>query len=112
MAFALIAGVGPGTGASVARQFAKAYPVVLLARTPASFEELVTEINQSGGKALGIPTDVSDEASVKSAIKKAEQEFGGQGIAAAVFNASGKFNRKPFLETSVEEFSGANNVSM
>lgn len=80
---AIVAGVGPGTGASVARKFAKAYPVVLLARTPENYESLASEINSSGGKALGISTDVSDAASLKNAVKEIKREFGSD-VGAAV----------------------------
>ena len=73
---AVVAGVGPGTGAAFVRKFAATYPVVLLARTPDSFSQLADEINGNGGKALGIPTDVSDAKSVKNAFSKIESEFG------------------------------------
>jgi NAD(P)-dependent dehydrogenase (short-subunit alcohol dehydrogenase family) len=109
--FAVVAGVGPGTGAAVARRFAKAYPVALLARSPANYESLVKEINSSGGKAIGISTDVSSEESVKSAFAKIKEEYGGAGCAAAVFNASGPFMRKPLLEMGVEEFGRSWEVS-
>jgi NADP-dependent 3-hydroxy acid dehydrogenase YdfG len=80
---AIIAGVGPGTGAAVARKFAAFYPVVLLARKPESYNEIVKEINGNGGKAIGVSTDVSDEKSVKNAIGQVEKEFG-SGVTAAV----------------------------
>ena len=83
---AVVAGVGPGTGASVARKFAKAYPVVLLARKPENFEGLADEINSSGGKAVGISTDVSDLASLKNAVDVIKKEFG-QDVGAAVCRA-------------------------
>ena len=75
---AIIAGVGPGTGASVARKFAATYPVVLLARKPESYESLANEINQKGGKAIGISTDISDSKSVKSAVEAIKKEFGAE----------------------------------
>jgi len=108
--FAVIAGVGAGTGRSVALKFAKAYPVALLARTPANYESIVEEINASGGKAIGISTDVSDSASVKAAFKQIESELGGS-CSAAVFNASGGFVRKPFLETEEKAFVTSMSVS-
>ena len=74
--FAIIAGVGPGTGASIARKFAAAYSVVLLARNPANYEAVVSEINQSGGRAAGITADVADEDSVKKAFSKIEARTG------------------------------------
>jgi len=108
----IIAGVGSGTGASVARRFAKAYPVVLLARNPESYTDLVKEINSSGGKAIGISTDVSDAKSVANAAEEIKKEFGsGVGAAAAVFNASGRFVRKPFLELTEDEFFSGLDVS-
>ena len=111
-AFAVVAGVGPGTGAAVARRFAQAYPVVLLARKPENFEGLVEEINKSGGKAIGISTDVSSQDSVKAAFKKIDEEHKGATLAAAVFNASGPFARTPFLEMSVESFDASWSVSV
>jgi NADP-dependent 3-hydroxy acid dehydrogenase YdfG len=79
----IVAGVGSGTGAAVAKKFAASYPVVLLARNPDSFESLAEEINKSGGKAIGISTDVADSNSVKAAFGKIEKEFG-SGVGAAV----------------------------
>ncbi|KAF2808453.1 NAD(P)-binding protein [Mytilinidion resinicola] len=109
---AIVAGVGPGTGAAVARKFAAAYPVVLLARNPENFESLAKEINGNGGKAIGISTDISDSKSVDAAFEKIEKEFGpGVSAAAAVFNASGRFVRKPFLELTEEDFTAGLDVS-
>ena len=111
-AFAVVAGVGPGTGAAVARTFAKAYPVALLARSPENFEGLVEEINKSGGKAIGISTDISKADSVKSAFQKIEKEFSGATCAAAIFNASGRFARGPLLELDPEDFQAGWEVSV
>lgn len=110
----IIAGIGPGTGASVARRFAKSYPVALLSRTEASYKPLVDEINKSGGKAAGFSTDVSDAKSVKDAFEDIKKTFGGSGelsCAAAVFNASGRFVRKEFLQLTEEEFMAGLDVS-
>jgi NAD(P)-dependent dehydrogenase (short-subunit alcohol dehydrogenase family) len=73
---AVVAGVGPGTGASVARKFAKSYPVILLARNPESYADIEKEINAAGGKAVGISADVTDEESVKRAFVEVEKQFG------------------------------------
>jgi len=110
---AIIAGVGSGTGASLARKFAAKYPVVLLARNPDNFNDLVKEINGNGGKAIGVSTDVSDVASVKNAIDQAEKEFGHDvAAAAAIFNASGGFVRKPFLDIALADFTKGWDVSI
>ena len=108
--FAVVAGVGPGTGASCARRFAKEYPVVLLARNEKNFSGLAKEINDAGGKAIGISADVSNAESLKKAFGEIEKQLGSN-CAAAVFNAAGGMVRKPFLEVTEEEFSSGWNVS-
>lgn len=106
-AFAIIAGVGPGTGASIARKFAQTYPVVLLARNLANLDPIVNEIKSNGGQATGISTDLNDSQSVRAAFDQIKQQYEGSGssLAAAVFNPSGGFVRKPFLELTEQEFS-------
>jgi short chain dehydrogenase len=104
--YAVVAGVGAGTGLSVAKKFAESYPVVLFARNPANYEQIVKDINSSGGKAIGISTDVADPASIKKAFSQIEEEFKGAKLAAAVFNVGGGFLRKPFLELTQEQFEG------
>lgn len=109
--YIVVAGVGPGTGASVARRFAKEYPVVLLARGNDKFDSLAKEINEKGGKAIGISADVSNAESLKSAFQQIEKEFPGANCAAAIFNAAGGMVRKPFLEVTEKEFSSGWEVS-
>ncbi|KAL4935096.1 hypothetical protein BDV06DRAFT_229148 [Aspergillus oleicola] len=104
--FAIVAGVGPGTGASIARKFASLYSIVVLARNPENYDPVVSEINKSGGTATGYSVDVSDSSAVKSAFEKISQQFKDTPLAAAVFNSGGGFVRKPFLELSEEEFGG------
>ncbi len=88
----------------MALKFAKAYPVALLARNPANYENIVKEINNAGGKAIGISTDVTSESSVKNAFAEIQKEFKGKKLAAAIFNVGGGFVRKPFLELSLQEY--------
>lgn len=109
--FAVIAGIGPGTGASVARRFAQDYPVALLARKPESYTPLMDEINKSGGKAIGISTDVADETSVKKAFEQITATYGSS-CAAAIFNASGGFHRQPFLELKESQLMSSIDVSV
>jgi short-subunit dehydrogenase len=91
-------------GASVARKFAKAYPVVLLSRNPANYEPVSQEINANGGKAIGISADLTDSKSVNAAFEEITRQFPGTVLAAAVFNPAGRVERKPFLETTEKEF--------
>lgn len=75
-AYAIIAGVGPGTGAAIAKKFAQAYSVVLLARSTSSYSSLAKEINDSGGDAIGVSTDVSSPESIKNVLKEIDAKFG------------------------------------
>jgi NAD(P)-dependent dehydrogenase (short-subunit alcohol dehydrogenase family) len=102
---ALVAGVGPGTGAAIARRFAKAYPVVLLARSQDTLESLADEINRSGGSAVGYATDTTSTSSMGSTMAKIKDQFGPDfRIAAAVYNVAAKFTKSPFLEQDLDGF--------
>ncbi|KAJ5123179.1 Short-chain dehydrogenase/reductase SDR [Penicillium atrosanguineum] len=106
-ALAIIAGVGPGTGASIARRFAQTYSVVLLSRNPDNYEPLVQEINSKGGQAIGISTDVSDANSVNAAFDQIAKQFPDSVLAATIFNPGGGMVRKPFLELTEDDYSSA-----
>ncbi|KAH7155213.1 short chain dehydrogenase [Dactylonectria estremocensis] len=110
--FAVVAGAGPGTGRAVALKFAKTYAVVVLARSPESYNDTVAEIKKAGGHALGISTDVADAASVNSAFETIKKELPGSKLAAAIFNVSGGFAKKPFLELKPEELDDSLDVAV
>ncbi|KAK6723738.1 hypothetical protein QX201_002549 [Fusarium graminearum] len=102
--YAIIAGVGPGTGRSVALRFAQKYPVVLFARRPESYESTVADVEKAGGKAIGITADVADPASLKKAFDDINKQFPNSHLAAAVYNVgSGGFAKKPFLEQTEKD---------
>jgi NAD(P)-dependent dehydrogenase (short-subunit alcohol dehydrogenase family) len=82
--YAVIAGVGAGTGRSVALRFARSYPVVLLARKPESYNDIVSEIKKQGGEAIGISADTSDPQSVNSAFEAIKKELPDKKLAAAI----------------------------
>ncbi|KAK4221791.1 hypothetical protein QBC38DRAFT_491379 [Podospora fimiseda] len=105
--YAVIAGVGAGTGRSVALRFAQTYPVVLLARNPSNYTDIVSEIKSSGGQAIGISTDTSDPASVASAFEQIKKELPEKNLAAAIFNVGAGFAVKPFLELQASDLSAS-----
>ncbi|KAI9834436.1 MAG: hypothetical protein M1826_002590 [Phylliscum demangeonii] len=107
--YAIIAGVGSGTGSALARRFAQAYSIVVLARNPDNYQPIVAEIKASGGQAVGFSTDVTDPTSVRDTFGKIAHEYGTEDLAASVYNVGGGFSRKPFLELSVDEFSAGFN---
>ena len=58
---AVIAGVGPGLGAALARKFAReGCAVALLARSADFLNVLAEELCRSGVSALSLPTDLTD----------------------------------------------------
>jgi NADP-dependent 3-hydroxy acid dehydrogenase YdfG len=93
---AIVAGVGPGTGAALARAFAReGYAIGLLSRHAESSEPVATEIHSKGGKALFVPTDVTSRQNVNDAIAKIRSQLGP--ITALVHNASG-YGRASFWQ--------------
>ena len=69
----LITGVGPGTGASLARRFARGgYQIAMLARDKERLRELESEIQES----KGFVCDVSDEIAVTSVVNSVVSELG------------------------------------
>lgn len=76
---AIIAGVGPGTGSAVARRFSTHYSIVCLARTKESFEGVVKDINEGGGKAVGYAVDLGDEKGLEDIVGKVKEGLGAEG---------------------------------
>ena len=74
---ALITGASSGLGARFAKVLAKAgCQVVLASRRIERLKELRAEIEADGGAAHVVAVDVTDHASIKSAIAHAETEAG------------------------------------
>jgi NAD(P)-dependent dehydrogenase (short-subunit alcohol dehydrogenase family) len=61
---AVVVGVGPGTGAALARRFSKQYDVALMARSADYLRTLGDEIRGDGGHALETPADAGDPAQI------------------------------------------------
>lgn len=100
MQAAIVAGVGPGLGASLARAFAReGFSVGLLSRRAESSEPVASQIQAMKGKALVIPVDVTDRQAAREAVAKIRAELGN--ITALAYNASG-FGRGAFLELDPE----------
>jgi NAD(P)-dependent dehydrogenase (short-subunit alcohol dehydrogenase family) len=101
MEAAIVAGVGPGTGAALARAFAKeGYAVGLLSRHRESSDPVAEEIHNGGGKALAVQADVTDRRSVQAAVAQIRQTLGT--ITALAHNASG-YGRGEFLQMDPDQ---------
>lgn len=100
METAIVAGVGPGLGAALARAFSReGYAVGLLSRKLESGEPVAGEIQSRGGKALVLAVDVTRREAVFQAIKKCRVELGTATVLA--YNASG-FGRGNFLDLDAD----------
>ncbi|WP_437979510.1 SDR family NAD(P)-dependent oxidoreductase [Sorangium sp. So ce117] len=84
---AVVVGVGPGLGAAVSRRFAReGFSVGLVARTAAACEAVQREIEGAGGRALSVPGDATDAASVRAAFARVEESLGP--VEVLIYNAS------------------------
>jgi NAD(P)-dependent dehydrogenase (short-subunit alcohol dehydrogenase family) len=102
MEAALIAGVGPGLGASLARAFAsQGYAVALISRHAESSEPVADHIRSMSRKVLVLQADLSDPSSITSAVEKGKSALGP--ITALAYNASG-YGRGPFLQLKPQTF--------
>ncbi|KDN54980.1 3-ketoacyl-ACP reductase [Flavobacterium seoulense] len=73
---ALITGAGKGIGKAVAIALAKeGVNIILVARTQSDIDEVATEIQSFGVKALALTADVADINSVNTAVEKALNQF-------------------------------------
>ena len=73
----VVTGASAGVGRAVVREFAKEGALIgLLARGEDRLEAAKREVENAGGKALALPTDVADALQVESAASRVEEEFG------------------------------------
>ncbi|HSM70784.1 MAG TPA: SDR family NAD(P)-dependent oxidoreductase [Anaerolineales bacterium] len=73
----LITGAGKGSGRTLARAFAELGAIVAANDiSPINVEEVVDEINKSGGRAKTFLEDVTRKMSVQHLVKRVEDDFG------------------------------------
>lgn len=115
---ALVTGAGQGVGRQIALHLAGhgAAGVAVNDYFPERAKLVVDEIAALGGKAIAVPGDVTDLASVKAMVKEAERAFGAVDI---LVNNAGNAGatpdpeaRKPFWETGPEAWNSFIGVNL
>jgi NAD(P)-dependent dehydrogenase (short-subunit alcohol dehydrogenase family) len=105
----VITGASAGIGRATAQLFGRrGANVALLARGAAGLDGAARDVEAGGGKALAIPTDVSDYSAVAAAADEAETAFGPIDIWVNVAFTS---VFAPFTEITAEEFKRVTEVS-
>ena len=100
---AIVAGIGPGTGRSIALAFAReGAHVVLAARTTAALEALGAEVRALGRRTLEVPTDVARPEECQRLAAAARAEFGRVDV--LVNNAYRAAPYEPIEEASMDDW--------
>lgn len=75
---AVVTGAGSGIGKSMARIFGKeGCNMILVARSLEKVNQVASEINDAGGKALALAADVRDFKAVQEVAAKTQETYGG-----------------------------------
>lgn len=98
---AMVTGSGRGIGRAIALAFAReGADLVLAARTPEQLDGVAADSRALGRRALSVPTDVADRASVDALAEKVRREFGRLDI--LVNNAGGGIESNRILDSDPE----------
>lgn len=75
---AIVTGIGPGMGRSIALAFARnGVDVAIAARHAERLEAVADDIRAMGGNVLAIPTDLTDVEATRSLVAATAERFGG-----------------------------------
>jgi NAD(P)-dependent dehydrogenase (short-subunit alcohol dehydrogenase family) len=99
----IISGVGPGLGVELARAAVReGGHVVLAARTASFLERAADELRAAGGRALPVPTDISEPAQCQHLVEATLAEFGR--VDALINSAYAMGRRVLFEEADIEKY--------
>ena len=98
---AIVTGAGKGIGRACALMLARAgADVALAARTAGDLDAVASEIRSMGRRAIGVPTDVNDDAALDALVERTVAEFGA--VHVLVNNAGGAGPNNPRRMTGGE----------
>ncbi len=99
---AIVTGASRGIGRAISLALAReAATVVLAARAVDKLRETAEQVTAAGGKAQIIPTELTDEQSIKNLVKAASERFGRLDI---LINNAGITHSAKLEETSTEDW--------
>lgn len=105
----VITGGSAGLGRAIAHEFAKhGASIALLARDEERLNDTIKEIEELGGKAIAIPTDVADAEQVERAAQITEEQLGPIDI---WINNAMTSVFAPFKDMKPDEFQRVNDVT-
>ncbi|UJR38270.1 hypothetical protein I4U23_030943 [Adineta vaga] len=108
---AVVVGVGPGLGTSLAKRFAAGgYSIGLIARKESSLQPVQKELEDQGHIALSVTADAGDVSSIKNAFDTIRTKLGND-PEVLLYNAGG-FTYKSILDLKPEELQTAFNISV
>ncbi|MBZ0295076.1 MAG: SDR family oxidoreductase [Anaerolineae bacterium] len=106
----VITGASSGLGAATARLLAaQGASVVLGARRADRLQSLADELNNSGGKALSLPTDVTDPDQVQRLVDKAVQTYGRIDV---IINNAGLMPHSPLERRKIDDWNRTIDVNI
>jgi NAD(P)-dependent dehydrogenase (short-subunit alcohol dehydrogenase family) len=108
---AVVTGVGPGVGRSIAVGFARhGVDVVLAARQQSRLESVAEEIRRLGREPVAIPTDITQPTACQDLIRAAVERFGG--VDFLVQNAHHEGDWTPVAEADVDSWRSIFDVNL
>lgn len=99
---AVVAGVGPGLGASLCRKLSGAeYAVAGIARSSDFGSQLAAELRQSGRPMCFYACDTSSRSAIEATFSRIEEELG---VAEVLIYSAGQFLQASVVDTRLEDF--------
>jgi NAD(P)-dependent dehydrogenase (short-subunit alcohol dehydrogenase family) len=94
---AVITGAGRGLGKAMAKALAQAgAELVCAARTATQITATVQEVRDAGGRAIAVPTDVTDSAQVNRLVDRCIEAYGKLDIMVANVGGGGASMSRPW----------------